>query len=130
MSDPNEENDLPEYWDVLLPGIDIPRMEESQLREFVLGVVDGKIYTHHQVPNPVDVPRVFFPLLFGALNGYNQESLETRIGVLYEYMEKALPRGINGCPCFTSMRILHAEDWKRAHAAILAEYERRKNIPI
>lgn len=129
MSDP-ETNDLPEYWDNLLPGIDIPRLSEDKLREFVLGVLDGRIYIDRQVGNPEDVGHVFFPLLFGAFSGYNEDSLKSYVGCIYEYMDQALPRSINGRPCFASMRILHTEDWKRAHAAIVAEQERRKNIPI
>ncbi len=125
-----ETNDLPEYWDDLRSGIDLPRMTDAQLREFVLGVLDGRIYIDHQVRSPADVPMVFFPLLFGVLGGYNKDSLQSRIGCIYEYLDKALPRSVNGRPCFMSMRLLHMEDWKRAHAAMLVEEERRKNIPI
>ena len=123
-------NDLPEYWNDLLPGISIPRLTDDQLRTFVFDVLGGRIYIDRQVSNPADVPTVFFPLLFGALKGYNPDSLKSRIGCIYEYLDQALPRCINGQPCFSSMKILHVEDWKRAHAAMLAEEEHRKSIPI
>jgi len=32
--------------------------------------------------------------------------------MLYEYMDKAGPRAINGYPCFFSMRILWKENWE------------------
>jgi len=52
------------------------------------------------------------------------------IGILWEYTRQAGPRSINGCPCFFSFRVMHREDWAKAHKAALAEMERRKNIPI
>lgn len=133
MSEPetdSETNDLPEYWDALLPGIDIPRMSDDQLREFVFDVIGGRIFVDRQVDNPTDVPMVFYPLLFGALDGYNRDSIQSYLGCVYEYIDKALPRSVNGNPIFMSMRLMHAEDWKRARAAIVAEQERRKSIPI
>ncbi len=120
---------LVEAWDDLLPGISISRMTEEELRNFVLGVLDGRIFTHLHVPNSSDVQMVFMPLMFGAFSQYNQDSLKT-IGCVYEYLEKALPRSINGLPCFGSFLLLHIEDWKRAHAAITTEQERRKTIPV
>jgi hypothetical protein len=132
MSESSRNQDgLTEYWEDLLPGIQIPRMSDDQLREFICGVVDRRIFTIHDIHQRDEclIPAVFMPIIFGPFNHYNPDSLK-RVGCVYEYYDKALPRSINGYPCFTSMRLMHAEDWKRAQAAIVAEIERRKNIPI
>lgn len=124
---PSSKLGLEECWEDLRPALDIPRLTDDQLREFVLGVVDGRIFTDHQARDPV---MVFYPLLFGAFSEYNQESVKNRLGCIYEYVDKALPRAVNGQPCFMSMRCMHIDDWKRASTAINAEVERRKTIKI
>lgn len=124
---PSSKPGLEECWEDLRPALDLPRMTDDQLREFVLGVVDGRIFTDRQARDP---GMVFYPILFGAFSGYNQESVKNRLGCVYEYVDKALPRAVNGQPCFMSMRIMHIDDWKRASAAITAEVERRKTIKI
>ena len=52
------------------------------------------------------------------------------IGCFWEYMDKALPRGINGLPCFMSVHIMHKDDWSRALKAIVREQDRMKNIEV
>jgi len=125
---PNSNPGIEESWEDLKPALDIPRMTDDQLREFVLGVVDGRIFTDRQARN--DPFMVFFPPIWSPFAGYNQESMKNRLGCIYEYVDKALPRAINGQPCFMSMRVMHIDDWKRASAAITAEVERRKTIKI
>jgi hypothetical protein len=132
MSDLPPESDpegLVDAWNDLLPGIEIARMTEDELRAFVLGVLDGRIFTNHHIPKASDLPMVFMPLICDPFSRYNPDSLKI-IGCLYEHYDQALPRSINGFPCFASFRILHLEDWKRAHTAIVAEQERRKAIPV
>lgn len=51
-----------------------------------------------------------------------------QIGVLWEWMDQAGPRGINGFPMFFSMRMMHMEDWKMCHKAILKEVARRESL--
>jgi hypothetical protein len=48
------------------------------------------------------------------------------LGVVYEQVSKAGPRGINGYPIFMSLRLMHREDWKLAFNAYRKEVERRK----
>jgi hypothetical protein len=49
------------------------------------------------------------------------------LGVVYEYYDKAGSRGINGYPIFTSLRLMHREDWEIVRAAVIREQERRKS---
>lgn len=39
------------------------------------------------------------------------------MGMIYEFMDKALPRGVNGYPCFTSLRYADPADTARIFAA-------------
>ena len=104
-----------------------PRMSDEDLKAFVLGMCDGKIFTMNDAP-PDLVPMCFLPLMF------NQEALPKevldRIGMVWEWMSEAGPRGVNNLPIFTSCRLMHKIDWERAHSAILKELERRKNIEL
>lgn len=59
-----------------------------------------------------------------------QMGLCGEIAVIYEYMDKALPRSINGYPCFTSFHVLNRADWERARKAIYRELQHRENMEI
>lgn len=58
------------------------------------------------------------------------EATLDQIGCFWEYMDKAMPRSINGLPCFMSVRIMHKDDWDRALKAILREQERMKELEV
>jgi len=62
----------------------------------------------------------------GALRGVFWRNL----GVIWEYIDKAGPRSINGHPSFFSHRLLSLSDWHRAHKAYVREMERRQNIEV
>ncbi|NBR00993.1 MAG: hypothetical protein EBT97_11190, partial [Actinobacteria bacterium] len=49
------------------------------------------------------------------------------LGVVYESYDKAGPRGINGYPMFTSLCMLHCEDWEIVRAAVIREQQRRES---
>jgi hypothetical protein len=52
------------------------------------------------------------------------------LGVIYEEIRLAGPRGINGYPIFTSMRLLSRSDWDRARPIIQKEMERRSTLEV
>jgi len=111
------------------PGDLPPRVSKEKLKEFVLGVLDGTLFVSAQVKDKKILPIVFLPLALGGFEGW-KESQVKNIGVFYARMSSALPRGINGYPCFPEMRILHQEDWARAAHAIQREHSRREKIEI
>ena len=53
-----------------------------------------------------------------------------QIGCIYEFVDKAGPRSINGYPIFFSFRMIHTDDWARAAAAIEREEKRREKIEV
>ncbi len=110
----------------------IPRMTESELREFVLGVCDNQIFTDKHIP-PSQwesmVRSIFMVLGLGGLAEWTPEELN-EIGCIWEWMREAGPRSINGYPMFMSLRLLHKEDWARAKVALERESKRRENIKV
>lgn len=55
------------------PEGELPRLSEEKLREFVLGVLEGTLYTSAQVSTPEMVRLVFLPIALGALKDWTEE---------------------------------------------------------
>jgi len=122
--------ELQEYWDTFKEPLEIPRMTDDKLREFVDDYVSGRIFTLDRIRDPErEMGMVFCGLMFGPFERYNPDSLGD-IGNVYEYMSQAGPRSINGYPFFTSFRLIHKKDWKRALKMIPGEIERRKAVEL
>jgi hypothetical protein len=101
-----------------------PRMSEEDLKQFVLGCCDGKVYTNRHINSARVVPLVFMPLAF-----WKKPDLED-VGLIWEWLSEMGPRAINGHPTFMSCRLMHTDDWERARVAIERELERRENIEV
>jgi hypothetical protein len=107
----------------------IESMSEDDLRKFVDGAVSGRLFTSAQVADGRLMQSVFMPIFFGVFADWTEEEVK-EVGVIWEWMDQAGPRSINGMPMFMSMRLMNKEDWKRALDAIQAESERRKTIKV
>lgn len=112
-----------------LKRIGVGRKSEEELREFVIDFLAGRIFTSAHMPPGERLELVFMPLIFGALAEWPREDWED-IGILYEYMDKASPRAINGMPSFFSFRMMHVDDWARCIKAIQREEQRQKEIEV
>lgn len=126
-----ESVELKEHWDDLKEVLDLPRVSDDKLREFVNDFLSNRIFTSAHVKD-ADVeliPNIFLPLSFGCFSSLQPASLD-QIGCIYEYYEKSSPRSLNGYPIFLSFNLLHIDDWTRARAAIHREMERRENIEL
>lgn len=110
---------------------EVDRMTVDELRKFVDGVASGQIFTDRHIP-PGDtdmVGSVFMVVGLGAFAGWTKERIKS-VGCVWEWWSEAGPRSINGLPIFYSARIMHVEDWKRAHAAVEKELKRRESIEV
>lgn len=106
----------------------VPRMTRDELVAFVHAFCDGRVYTSSdatRVGGSSSLAMVFMPYAFGTFDGWTEQEME-EIGLLWETLDKAGPRAINGCPMFTSMHIMHRLDVEIAKKAIEKEQERRK----
>lgn len=106
----------------------LPRMDDDEIREFVDALMAGQLFTSEQVKNEGDIPMVFMPLMLGASE--HLEPIIDDIGCLYEYMDKAAPRGINGQPIFYSFNVLHKDDWAVVLDTLKYEETRRQTMPV
>lgn len=110
----------------------VPRMEDDELRKFVLGWCDGKLFStaHEQLRRqPHHIPSVFMVAAFGGFADCSKTYLD-EIGIIWEWIDEALPRAINGMPMFMSCKVMHKEDWSRARVAINNELDRRREIQV
>ena len=83
-------------------------MKEEELKKLAVDIVNGKVFTslHLEGDDMNLLGHIFTPCLFGAL-----EEIDTsNLGLIYEYLDKAGPRSINGYPTFFSMKILSMAD--------------------
>lgn len=110
-------------------GEEIPGMNDDDLRQFVYDLMVGRIFTHRQIREESMIGVVFMPLMFGALSGWSDTGL-SNIGAIWEYVEKAGPRSINGYPIFHSLRLINVHDWEIALQAMRKESERQKDIEL
>ena len=84
---------------------EVPRMTDDELADVVRAVVSGAIFTSAQCP-PDMIGSVFIVLGLGGFGSIDPES----VGLVYEYMDKAGERGINGLPMFMSCKFIHKDD--------------------
>lgn len=106
----------------------VERLPEDRLRAMVFDILEGRVFTSHQC-DPDLLSSVFMPIAFGCLADYPKEDIE-QLGTIYEYMQEAGPRSINGFPMFFSCRFIHRDDWKIIAETIVSELDRRKNVPL
>jgi len=85
----------------------IPRLTEEQIKTLAEDTYKDKIFWGQYCPE--DIPMVFMIISLGGLDHYSEED-KLQIGDVYEYMEKAEPRSVNGMPCFLSYHFVHRED--------------------
>jgi len=72
---------------------------------------------------------VFLPIAFGVLGEWTKQQLG-QIGIVWAYNKDALPRGVNGYPMFTTIGLLHIEDWVKASKVIRRESTRLHDLNI
>ncbi len=98
-------------------------MDDKELKQLAIDIVEQKVFgTFHM--NKCEIAHlssVFMPLLF--IDKKQSEKLTAKkIVHLYEYYSEALPVGVNGMPCFMSMRNIVQKDWQKI-VRYIAEYK-------
>jgi len=123
------------------------RLSEEELKRFVLGFLDGSVYSDRHIPSweavaaaeteeeaqraaerwGRDCSMVFMYLM---LSPPPPKDYAEKIALVWEWFEKRGPRSINGMPGFFSHHFMHRDDWKRAAPAIERELKRRREFEI
>ncbi len=103
------------------------RMTADEIKEFVMGWCDDKIWTDRHCHSERDILSVFMVL---ALGGLPEGWTENNLGLIWEWMSKAGPLAVNGQPTFFSCHIMHKEDWEVCRELIQEELERRNSLKV
>lgn len=92
----------------------IPSRPLEEIGKLANDFLAGQIFTDRQIPPEcgLDLGDVFMPLMF--LDEKQHEELKADSpGMLFEYMNEAGPRSVNGCPVFMSVQYLSKEDFMK-----------------
>jgi hypothetical protein len=95
-----------------------PKTDE-EVKQLALDIYKNKIFIATMIkPNQLRemIPMVFMPLMFMETKVFNE--LKDMGAIPYEYYDEAMPRSINGFPCFMSMNILSGDDYHRVLAKL------------
>lgn len=102
-------------------------MTEAEIRQWVMNYCDGHIFTSADVEKrhePGLIGMVFMPLMLGGLSELAPEDTDS-IGLIWENMAAAGPRGVNGMPVFMSCRLMAKADFEIVKPLVNAELQRR-----
>lgn len=87
-------------------------LTEKEIADLANDMYRGLIFTDRHVQNPKDVPSVFMPIIF--MKKEDIEKLKANPpGMIYEYLDQAGPRAINGMPMFMSLRMISVKDTEK-----------------
>ena len=87
-------------------------MSDQEVRQLAEDMFKGLIFTDRNVQIKEGIPKVFVPLMLMGKEFIN-ELQEIPVGMIYEYMDKAGPRSINGMPIFMSFKFIDVKDQKK-----------------
>jgi hypothetical protein len=87
---------------------------EDKLKEIARDMAMGKIFCDRHIPinQPQLFSQIFMTFLFLDIGPETGESM-LDIGLVYEYLDKAGPRSVNGFPIFHSCAVLLTDDAKK-----------------
>jgi hypothetical protein len=95
----------------------IPAKTDEEIRQLALDLLHGRIFTDRHCPDAESIRYVF--MVFPFLDGDALDQLrDDPPGLVYEYLDKAGPRSINGLPSFFSMNTLSQADTERVFALV------------
>lgn len=91
-----------------------PNLEKEVISQLAKDIATDKVFCSFYLPESELnlIGSIFMPILFGALKDYTQEQIKD-LGFIYEYYDKAGPRGINGYPMFMSCGFVSKDDANR-----------------
>lgn len=88
---------------------------DQEIRQLALDVCAGRVFGTWSHPEAANLSFSILSLLDAS---HLKAMQDEKIAHIYEYLDKAGPRSINGLPSFFSFRSLNAEDAGRLQAEI------------
>jgi hypothetical protein len=90
---------------------------DAEIADLAKRVYRNEVFVSWMMHNPSDLPMVFMPVLM-LDEPTRQQMVADNIQFFYEEYSRALPRSVNGNPCFMSMGWLNKDDGYRLHAKV------------
>lgn len=83
----------------------------EELKQIAVDLFHGKIFTDRHCRRPEDIMMVF--MVFALMASKDMKKFQDDPpGMIFEYLDKAGPRSINGMPGFFSCQMLSQDDTK------------------
>lgn len=94
-------------------------LPNHKIKQLAMDIVDGKVFGSWMMRDGDDrlMPTIFMPVMFMP-EWWALECVRDKISQVYEYQSEAMPRGVNGYPCFGSMRLIDRNDVAKLDIAI------------
>jgi len=105
--------------------VKIPSRPRKDLKKLAVDIVEDRVITDRHLSDRNNMhllDHVFMPLGLGGLEDVDPDD----VGLIYEYYDKALPRGINGYPMFLSMYLLNGKDAEWTLKLVAQLHEQRQ----
>lgn len=90
---------------------------DEQLKQLAKDIFTGLVFTNNHIPpdDPMALGIVFIPLVM--MNDEQQKDFESKKpGMVYEYLDKAGPRSMNGLPMFMSFQFVTEDEYVKVRA--------------
>ena len=96
----------------------------KELKKLAVDAVDGKIFGTWNMKESDSLEIVFMPIALMDDNS-RQGLIDKDVFHIYEYIDKAGPRSINGLPIFSSFKGISKEEWDQT-VLFIEEYKNKK----
>jgi len=103
-------------------------LTDPEVRELALGIMAGTVFTDRQLLDPRDITMVFPVLSMMTPEQYQESVIDVvlpggiedaaPVGLIYEHLDKAGPRSVNGYPMFFSLRVMSPSDLERVQGVM------------
>lgn len=107
--------------------VPVSSVTDEQIQEIALGLHRRQIFCDRHIPQPQwedMVPSVFLTI---GLGGFGNVDVTT-LGLVWEHLDKAGPRSINGFPMFFSCNLLNKEDAEKVMVIVRRLKEAEKAV--
>ena len=87
---------------------------DEQLKQLAKDIHTGVVFTSNHLPqeDPMLLGAVFMPLVMMS-DQQQQDFVAQNPGMVYEYIEKAGPRSMNGYPMFMSFQFITIDEYEK-----------------
>lgn len=103
---------------------------DKELRELAFYIFENKVFGTWSFRSDDEMnslmSMVFMPIMF--MKADDREKLVEEVIHIFEFYDKALPRGINGKPMFMSCRFITKEEWPKVTKYVDELIKQRKEF--